>query len=462
MIPSSIIIKNNELPENPGVYFYYDAAGKLLYIGKATSLRKRVGSYFTKAHDARIEDLVRNIARIDYIETPTVIEALVLEANQIRTHQPPYNIMEKDDKSFLYFCLTNEIYPRPVLLRGRDLERLGIQPFSRKLSEKAKRYFLAVYGPYTNGRAIKLALDLLRPVMPWSVCVPPGGSDFPLELFTGQRSFGFKKGSKDGRPCFDAQIKKCPGVCTGMISSRVYRRGIVQLMRFFEGKKISVLHQLERNMKAAAREHRFEEAAAYRNKVQALEHINDVALILRDDDVPSLPFAKVEGVTGANIMGRIEAYDIAHISGSAAVASMVVFENGRPAKELYRRFRIKVAKGGDDVASMEEVLRRRLARAQKQPVAWPLPDLLVIDGGEGQVNRVQDVVESLGVRVPVIGIAKGFDRKQDRLVSAVRQPEVLRAAEAYKEVLQRARDEAHRFAGNYHRNLRAKLSGVKK
>jgi excinuclease ABC subunit C len=462
MIREGIFIKNNELPENPGVYFYYDAAGKLLYIGKATSLRKRVGSYFTKAHDARIEDLVRNIVRIDYIETPTVIEALVLEANQIRTHQPPYNIMEKDDKSFLYFCLTNEIYPRPVLLRGRDLERLGIQPFSRKLSEKAKRYFLAVYGPYTNGRAIKLALDLLRPVMPWSVCVPPGGSDFPLELFTGQRSFGFKKGSKDGRPCFDAQIKRCPGVCSGALSARAYRRGIAQLMRFFEGKKTSVLHQLERGMKIAAREHRFEEAAAYRNKVQALEHINDVALILRDDDVPTLPFSRVEGVTGANIMGRIEAYDIAHISGSAAVASMVVFENGRAAKELYRRFKIKVAQGGDDVASMEEVLRRRLARAQKQPVAWPLPDLLVIDGGEGQVNRIQDVVESLGVNVPVIGIAKGFDRKQDRLVSVVRQPEVLRAANAYKEVLQRARDEAHRFAGAYHRILRARNSGIPK
>lgn len=462
MIPESIVIKNNELPESPGVYFYYDTAGKLLYIGKATSLWKRVGSYFTKAHDVRIEALVRAIARIDYIETPTVIEALVLEANQIRAHQPPYNILVKDDKSFLYFCLTNEPYPRPVLLRGRDLERLGIQPFSRKLTDKARRYFLAVYGPYTNGRAIKVALDLLRPVMPWSVCTPPRGTDFPLELFTGQRSFGFKKGSKDGKPCFDAQIKKCPSVCTGMISAREYRRGIAQLMRFFEGKKTSVLRQLERHMKTAARAHRFEEAASYRNKVQALEHINDVALLLRDDDVPMLPFSKIEGVTGANIMGRIEAYDIAHISGSAAVAFMVVFEGGRPAKEHYRRFRMKIAKGGDDVASMEEVLRRRLARAQRQSVAWPLPDLFVIDGGEGQVNRVQDVVESFGMHVPVIGIAKGFDRKQDRLVSAVRQPEVLRVAQAYKEVLQRARDEAHRFAGAYHRKVRAKLSGIKK
>lgn len=462
MIPEDIVIKNNELPESPGIYFYYDQEGKLLYIGKATSLKKRVSSYFTKAHDARIEDLVRNIAKIEYIETPTVIEALVLEANQIRAYQPPYNILEKDDKSFLYFCLTNEQYPRPLLLRGRDLERLGIQPFSRKLSDKAKRYFLAVYGPYTNGRAIKLALDLLRPVMPWSVCTPPGGSNFPIELFTGQRSFGFKKGNKDGKPCFDAQVKKCPGVCRGEMTVREYRRGIARLMRFFEGKKTSVLSELERNMKRAAKNHQFEEAAAYRNRVQALEHINDVALILRDDDVPSLPFSKVEGVSGADLLGRIEAYDIAHISGSAAVASMVVFEGGRPAKENYRRFRIKVAQGGDDVASMEEVMRRRLARAQHQPIAWPLPDLFVIDGGEGQVNRVQDVVESLGVKVPVIGIAKGFDRKQDRLVSVVSQPEVLRAANAYKEVLQRARDEAHRFAGAYHRNLRARLSGLKK
>ncbi len=460
MIPSSIHIRNDALPECPGVYFYYDTQDSLLYIGKATNLKKRVGSYFTKAHDARIEDLVRRIARIDYQETGTVIEALVLEANQIRAQQPPYNILEKDDKSFLYFCLTKEAYPRPVLLRGRDLERLGIQPFSRKLSQKAERYFLAVYGPYTNGRAIKLSLDILRVSMPWSVCTPPGGSDFPLALFTGQRSFGFKRGSKDGKPCFDAQIKKCPGVCTGAISQKEYRHTIDQIMDFFEGKKGKILEEFERHMKKAAAEHRFEDAAIYRNRWQALQHISDVALILRDDDLPHLSLAKSDGVTGATILGRIEAYDIAHISGTSAVASMVVFEHGRASKEHYRRFRIALAHSGDDVASMEEVLRRRVMRAQQQSSAWPLPDIFVIDGGEAQVARVQSVLVDLGVRVPVIGIAKGYDRKQDRLVCDSSDQRLMSTIVAHKEVFQRARDEAHRFAGAYHRLVRSRKSGI--
>src|SRR3989339_1082295 len=173
MIPSTITILHNELPDAPGVYFYYNVDGKLLYVGKATSLKKRVGSYFVKAHEARIADLVRNIARINYIQVPTVIEALVLEANQIKKHQPPYNIMQRDDKSFLYLCITNEDFPKPALLRGLDLERLGIKPFSRTLPLAAKKRFLAVYGPYLSGRSLKTALELIRKSIPWSTCEPP-------------------------------------------------------------------------------------------------------------------------------------------------------------------------------------------------------------------------------------------------------------------------------------------------
>ena len=150
MIPSSVQIRGGALPDGSGVYFYSDAAGKLLYIGKATSLKKRVGSYFVKAHDNRIAELVSKIARIDYVETPTVIEALVLEANQIKAHRPPFNILLRDDKSFLYLTITNETYPRPLLMRGLELERLGIDPFRVTLTEKTKKKFLAVYGPYTS------------------------------------------------------------------------------------------------------------------------------------------------------------------------------------------------------------------------------------------------------------------------------------------------------------------------
>ncbi len=445
MIPSSITILHNDLPDAPGIYLYSDVKGKLLYIGKATSLKKRVGSYFTKAHNARIADLVANIARIDYIQTPTVIEALVLETNQIHTKQPPYNILSRDDKSFLYLCITNEDFPKPVLLRGLDLERVGVKPFSTLLSAKAKRQFLAVFGPYISSRSLRTALELVRRSIPWSVC----GGVLPRE-------------------CFDSQIGRCPGVCTGAISKTEYRKVIRQLITFFSGKKEEVVRGMRREMKRAAIAKDFERAAELRNKVEALEHINDVALITRDDDwdlaaeiSPSLPRRGPGGGMHINVLGRIEAYDIANISGTSNVASMAVFENGQPNKAEYRKFRIKSFDGANDVGAMEEVMRRRLARG-KSDARWPMPDLFIIDGGEGQVNRVKDVMKELGVEIPVIGIAKGFDRKQDRLVYDESNPELRRIAESSKEILQRARDEAHRFAGAYHRVLRSRNSGIPK
>ena len=436
MIPAAIIIKNNALPDNPGVYFYYDAVGTLLYIGKATSLKKRVGSYFTKAHDARIGELVHRIARIEYIEVPTVIEALVLEANQIRTHQPPYNVLQRDDKSFLYLCITNEDFPKPVLLRGLDLERMDIRPFSKVLSPKARQKFIAVFGPYTSGRSLRTALDLIRKTIPWSTC-----------------------GGVLARPCFDAQIGKCPGVCTGAISKRQYGAIIRQLVMFFSGDKDKLLRTLRREMSRAANAKKFEEAASLRNRVFALEHIQDVSLITKDDEVKSEK-EKVKSGTRQfiDIDGRVEAYDIAHTSGTSNVASMVVFENAKPMKSAYRKFKIKSFEGSNDVCAMEEVMRRRLQRAVTSANTWPLPELMIIDGGELQVQRVQDVLDEFGLRVPIVGIAKGFDRKQDRLVFDESNVELTRVVTSFKEVLQYARDEAHRFAGSYHRVLRSKRS----
>ncbi len=446
MIPSSIKILHNELPDASGVYFYYDVNGRLLYIGKATSLKRRVGSYFTKAHNSRIADLVANIARIDYVQTPTVIEALVLESNQIRTNQPPYNILSRDDKSFLYLCITNEDFPKPVLLRGLDLERIGIQPFSKTLSPTAKKKFLAVFGPYISGRSLRAALELIRKSIPWSVC----GELLP-------------------RACFDSQIGRCPGVCTGSISKTEYRKIIRQLIQFFEGKKMIIVKQMAREMKRAALAKDFEHAADLRNKINALEHVNDVALITKDDDWDGeRTGASAQSMVGRsekgfiNPLGRVEAYDIANISGTSNVASMVVFENGQPNKAAYRKFKIKSFEGANDVAAMEEVLRRRLNRITTSPATWPQPDVMIIDGGEGQMNRVKSVLAELGFDIPIIGIAKGFDRKQDRLVYDETNLELRRVATSAKEIFQRARDEAHRFAGAYHRVLRSRNSGIPK
>ncbi|MBI2551306.1 excinuclease ABC subunit UvrC [Candidatus Uhrbacteria bacterium] len=437
MIPEFIKIKNDVLPDEPGVYFYYGEDGTLLYIGKATSLKKRVGSYFTKAHDGRIAELVGKIARIEYIETPSVIEALVLEANQIRANQPPYNIMSRDDKSFLYLVFTNEEYPRPQLLRGLELERLGVNPFSMELSAKTKEKFLAVFGPYTSGWSLKKSLEILRRIFPWSTCQPPS--------VTGRT-----------RPCFDAHLHKCPGVCTGAIDVKSYREIIKHLILFYEGNKKSLVREMKKEMEKAAKEERFEDAARLRNQLGWLEHIQDVALISKED--VTLPFASTEPELVIDLNGRIEAYDISNISGTSAVGSMVVFEEGKPAKQKYRKFKIKTVKGSNDVAMMEEVMRRRIARGISQPKAWELPVIMVIDGGEGQVHRVQRVLQEVGVSIPLVGIAKGFDRKQDRLVFDEGNQELARVALRGKETFQKARDEAHRFAVKYHREVRGKAS----
>ncbi len=435
MIPATIKLKNGELPDAPGVYLYFDRSGELLYVGKATSLKRRVGSYWSKAHERRIEEMVAQIARIDYIETPTVIEALVLEANKIKALRPKYNILARDDKTFLFLVITNEPFPKPLLIRGHELKQMGVNPFQTDFTGIAKRKFLCVFGPYTSGRSLKIALELIRRIIPWSTCEPPE--------VTGRM-----------RGCFNSQIGKCPGVCRGKISRTQYRQYIRQLILFFEGKKLRLERELEREMKRAAKELRFEDAALYRRRLGALQHIQDIALLSSEDH--ELPFSREPSEGTINLEGRIEAYDISNISGAFATGSMVVFEEGKPAKDKYRKFKIKTVSGPNDVAMMEEMIRRRLRRSVSSPKSWPLPEVMVIDGGLPQVNRVQEVLDELGVKVPIVGIAKGFDRKQDRLVFDRSNEELARVAVRGKELFQKARDEAHRFAVKYHRTLRSK------
>ncbi|MEK7105425.1 MAG: UvrB/UvrC motif-containing protein, partial [Patescibacteria group bacterium] len=343
--------------------------------------------------------------------------------------------LQRDDKSFLYLAITSEDFPKPVFMRGLDLERLGIDPFSPHLSLKAGRKFKVIYGPYTSGHSLKLALDLIRKSIPWSTCEPPS--------VTGKTN-----------SCFYRHLGQCPGVCTGEISKREYGRIIRQLMLFFEGKKERVVRQMKREMQMAAKHLEFERAADLKRKIFALTHIQDVALVKHDEPLPYVRLSREY----VDIMGRIEGYDISNISGTSAVGSMVVFENGKPNKSEYRKFKIKTVIGANDFAMMEEVLRRRLVRAARQEKSWPLPELMVIDGGKGQVGRVQQVLDELGLKVPIVGLAKGYDRKQDVLVLDESNKELKRAATTNKEVLQRVRDESHRFAVSYHRKLRGKRS----
>lgn len=416
MIPTSIQIKNDSLPDVPGVYLMKDATGTILYIGKAASLKRRVRQHFERPHSPLIEEMTRRVASIDYIEKPTALEALILEANLIKLYWPKYNVDQKDNKSFLYLVITNEDFPKPLLVRGAEL------------SEDGGKKYKAVFGPYTSPRSLRAALDFIRRIFPWSTCEP------------GQK-----------RPCFYVHLKQCPGVCVQAISKRDYRKIIRDLIKFFEGKKDELLRQYRREMKRAAKERRFEAARDRRDKIFFLEHIQDIAMLKRED--AEADRIKPETAT-VNLFGRIEGYDISNISGTSTVAGMVVFENGAAAKAEYRKFRLRSVIGSNDVAALRETLARRFHHPE-----WRRPDLILIDGGLPQVHAVEAVVHHLALNIPVVGMAKGPERKRNDLICSRQSSELCRLCSQHQNLLEKIRDEAHRFAISYHRKVRGRLSG---
>ncbi|MBP9748801.1 excinuclease ABC subunit UvrC [Patescibacteria group bacterium] len=452
-IPSPIRLPKNGLPDTPGVYLMKDASGTIIYVGKATNLKRRVASYWREQEvisRPQVRDLIREVVSISVVQTPTVIEALIHEANTIKQYEPKYNIMLKDGKSFLYLVITKEEYPRPLLIRRHELEKTG------------ESRYKAVFGPYINPTALRAALKLIRRIFPWSTCLPD-----------------------QKRSCFEYHLRICPGVCIRAISPREYARIIRHVILFFQGKKRELLVQLKKEMEQLAKAERFEEAAASRSQIFALEHIQDVAILTREEsDFFGHPRRKDLAV---NVFGRVEGYDISNISGTSAVGSMVVFVDGEAAKKEYRKFKIRTVKGANDYAMLEEVLQRRFARSflgkkssstipaeagthdvddtapldsllqgNDKDEQWALPDLIMVDGGLGQVNIAKRVLAERNLQIPVVGIAKGFDRKQDQLVYDHTNIELSRVVVQYKEILQRLRDEAHRFAIGYHRKVRSK------
>lgn len=387
----------NTLPEIPGVYVMKDAEGRFLYIGKAGNLRRRVSSYFVRAHDARIEKLVSEIQTLEFHPTDTPLEALILEARLIKEYQPSYNIREKDGKSFLFVEITKDLFPRVLLVRGTT-------------KEQGDRF-----GPFTSGSSIREALKIIRRIFPFNTHAPEDVGTFK-------------------RPCFDHQIKMCPGTCIGAISRADYKKTVRNVKLFLDGKKSRVVNLLEREMKVASQKLQFEEAARLKGQLFALRHIQDVSLITEGGP---------QEFTGDQIF-RIEGYDISHISGTSAVGSMVVFYGDIPAKSEYRKFKIKTIEGSNDTGMLQEVMSRRL----KNP--WPLPQCILVDGGLGQVHAVEAVLRAANVAIPVVGIAKGPERKRNDIIGAI--PDGVTA-----NTLEKVRDEAHRFAVAYHRNVRGRF-----
>jgi excinuclease ABC subunit C len=396
-----------KLPDTPGVYLMKNKAGELLYVGKAGNLRRRVSSYFLRPHDARIQKLVSEIAKIDHKKTDTAIEALMLEAELIKKYRPPFNIREKDDKSFLYVEITEEVFPRVLLVRGKN-ERDGER-----------------YGPFTSASSIRLALKILRRIFPFSAHQwnPVAYRDSNARL--------------RAKPCFDYSIGLCPGTCIGAISEEEYAHTLKNLRYFLEGKKKMVIKTLQKDMDRASKALEFERAEMIKRKLFSLQHIQDVALIkeneTRDEE-------EQQGI-------RIEGYDISNISGTSAVGSMVVFENNKPSKSEYRKFKIRGVQYANDVAMLKEVLRRRFSHIGD--ARWPMPQLLLIDGGKPQVNATRQVLRELKISLPVVGLAKGPDRKNNEVIGVI--PKFTALA-----VLIRVRDEAHRFAVAYHKKVRSR------
>jgi len=407
------------LPHQPGVYLMKNAYGTVLYVGKAKVLANRVRSYFqagTDLSEAK-QIMVRQVSTIDFIPVATETDALVLEDQLIKDYQPRFNILAKDDKSFLYIHITAEDFPRVLAVRRPDLRQPGIY-----------------YGPYPFAKNLRDVLKLLHMIFPFRTCV-----------------------TLPQRACLEYYIGNCTAPCISKISQAEYRSMIDQVIQFFEGKSLDLTDKLEVEMNQAAEQQHFEQAARARNQLQAIKRLAQLrktpqhylaSQIARKAINPQQGL--VELATALQLSQpphRVEVYDISHQQGRHIVGSMIVFIDGLPDKREYRRFKIKTVLGGqsDDFKSLREVVTRRLKRN------WPLPDLAIMDGGKGQLSAVAQLWELAGVRV--VSLAK----KREELFSPNNPvPVTLPIGSQGLFIVQRMRDEAHRFAITYYRLLHNK------
>lgn len=431
-----------DMPDAPGVYIFRGPKREILYVGKATSLRDRVRSYFAAdliaARGSRVVAMVERAAHLTWQETGSVLEALILEANLIKQHQPPYNVDEKDDKSWNYVVITKESFPRILLVRGRELHQREPGSMQR------------VFGPFPEGGSLKEALKIVRKIFPYRDTCTPAPE---------------QKGAPKG--CFNSQIGLCPGVCSGAMSAKEYAVTIKHITQLFSGNMKGLKRALETEMKAAAKAEKFEDAAKLRRQAGALEHIRDVSLLKREVYVGP---EESDAVRGAGTAGeepykrtvtstqgprndemrrfrgsyRIEAYDVAHTSGTETVGVMVAVARGVPVKSSYRTFKIREA-GNDDPKSLAELLSRRLAHPE-----WQYPRLIVVDGGKIQLRVAERMLEQAGMQIPVVGVVKDERHKPLRLIGDERM-----IALHEREILL-ANSEAHRFAISRHRTRRRK------
>lgn len=516
--------KLSHLPVQPGVYVFSDKNGSVLYVGKAKNLRLRVKSYFQRTADLepRKQIMVSKIHDVDYTVVDNETEALLLEANFIQKHIPPYNVVLKDDNSFLYIKITlDEEYPR--ILPTRQVT----------LGSKAK-----YYGPYVSAGSVYATIRLLHKIFPFRIC-----EKLPTT------------------PCLEYHMGRCIAPCIKPQEKEYYLSMIREIMHFLEGKTDQVKTDLREKMQRAAQEKYFEQAALFRDQLHAIEQIeqqqkmisptNETAdyfsvfreggvaavnvfqvrqgkliqklnfLLKHTDDVPwpeliqagmNLYYAKAsfkpkeiysllnvqrgkkkklvvlgeenakqylqasqaswqksetrakeglgelaQALGMGRLPGRIEVFDISNFQGKHPVGSMIVFTNGQPDKKMYRKFKIKHVEGINDFAMLREVFSRRFARLRTSVPAdiekWPAPDLVIVDGGKGQLSSAEGILRAYGLQIPIAGLAK---RNEELYIPGQSEPIVLPKDTAGLHLLQRMRDEAHRFAIGFYRSLHLK------
>ncbi|MFH1394906.1 MAG: excinuclease ABC subunit UvrC [Candidatus Omnitrophota bacterium] len=409
----NLITKIKALPDSPGVYKFLNAKKKIIYVGKAINLKKRVASYFHsgRVKDNRLEFLVSEVRDIEIVRTFSEAEALICEAGLIKDYAPKFNVELKDDKSYPFLKLTvQEKYPRLLMTR-------------RKINDGA-----FYYGPYVNVNLLNEALSFVKKVFPLRTC----------------RRFKQKV-------CLEYHIGQCLGPCENKVSVKGYKKIVNDLRKFLEGKKEKVIRSLEKQMKQFSCGHEYEKALLAKKRIEALTAVRQFHDQFRQpiygelDELKSV--LKLEKVPVV-----IECFDVSNIMGTHAVASMVRFVAGAPDKSGYRRFKIREVKGIDDYSMIREAVRRRYARlAEKKDI---LPDLVLIDGGRGHLFTAKKELETLGLNeVPAASIAK----EHNHLYSLSRkEPVRLSPGSRVLFLIQRIRDEAHRFAITYHRSLRRK------
>ncbi len=537
------------LPAKPGIYQFKNADGKVLYVGKAQSLRSRVRQYFQKSRlpDPRMDALISKIRDLEFIVTDSEVEALILEANLIKKLKPRYNVLLKDDKSYPSIVITNEDFPRVFV--------------TRRIIKDGSRYF----GPYTDVKTMRYALKTVRDLFMIRSC----NYDLTDETIS----------KKKYKLCLDYHIKKCEGPCEGLVTREHYRGMIEQVAKVLKGKTSEVIDSLRSEMEKDSEQLRYEDAARVRDQLKAMEVYHErqkmvdakgedrdiLAVAARGDDASGVIFKVREGkVLGSrnyylnNVEGkaegellealmeryyldsddippqillsaqvesealirswlavkaglevsldvpkagdkfklvamvrnnaqyllddlevqrlkrgdtfphavsalqkdlriaapprRIECFDISNTQGTDSVASLVVFVDGKPRKSEYRKFKIRTVSGADDFASMQEVVERRYSRILEEGSA--MPDLVVVDGGKGQLSSAHEILLKLGLsQQPIIGLAK---RLEEVYVPDRSEPLSIPKTSSGLKLVQQIRNEAHRFAITFHRSLRSK------